>query len=217
MVDKSSKTITVYEVLSAGFVKVPVNGVTSFQPELRDTKTVYITIICFDNLGDQKIIATNLPHGPSHSVIITKGGGVVDAADGMKWTDKNGIYHKVNCLVCLGVKSNCTACVMDTRMEQIKTSLKVVQGCQISQGLLTTIEKMSREKMAKKEQEGREMMTDIEALAKEYWTLESKTKRTVREIHSYAKRVHQAALDYKEDGCYEDFLVETADIEVGTR
>ena len=109
MVDKSSKTITVYEVLSAGFVKVPVNGVTSFQPELRDTKTVYITIICFDNLGDQKIIATNLPHGPSHSVIITKGGGVVDAADGMKWTDKNGIYHKVNCLVCLGVKSNCTA------------------------------------------------------------------------------------------------------------
>jgi len=56
-------------------------------------------------------------------------------------------------------------------------------------------------------------MKEIEELAKCYWSLEGRTKRTVRDVKAYGTNLKEAAEDYLKDHNFDDFREEMRDME----
>jgi len=105
-----------------GFTRIPVQGVTTFRPDCRGTKTVYVTIFHFDLEGNMKYSALNHPHNISHSVIVTRTGGVVDAKNksGSCWIDITDINHKKDpCPDCKTLSTLCTLCLVTSRIQNL--------------------------------------------------------------------------------------------------
>ena len=193
---------------------MPSQGLSYFKPNC-DAKldTVYITIMHFDEECGKKYVADNLPHPVSHAVIVTATGDVVDAKKDQLWIDMEGKDHRKDpCTSCKSMSSICTVCLVESRMEQIQKSIGVIQSCKVAQTLISTIEEMGREKFARKRLEAQELMSEVEALAKEYWTLESKTKRSVRDVKAYGENLKEAAEDYLNDNIINDFWQEMSDM-----
>ena len=198
-----------------GFTKVPSQAVTTFKPDCTGTDTVFITVTYFDAGGNECHAAHNYPHHKSQAVIVTATGGIVDAkSEYACWIDLNDINHKrAPCPDCEDLSSLCTVCLVDSRMERIQNSIGAVQSCRVAQNLVRTMAKIEKEKLAKKEEESRKLMEEVENLARYYWTLEAKTKRTVRDVRAYGKDLKVAALDFLEDGILEDFWEQMVDMD----
>ena len=210
------KKTTFDAVKKEGFSRMPSQGLCSFKPSCQDTNTVYITIVYFDIEGTQHCPAENLPHARSHKVIVTADGSVVDAKslEGSSWLDWTDRNHKAEpCKTCTSLRSLCTVCLIESRMEKIQTSIQVVSRCRVAQTLVSVLEKMANDKVAKKEEEARQIMCEVEDLAKHYWTLEAKTKRSVREIKGYGEILKEAAEDFLEDGIINDFWNEVSNMD----
>ena len=198
-----------------GFTCVPSQAVTTFQPACRGTDTVFITVTYFDAGGNELYAAHNHPHNKSQAVIVTATGGIVDAkSEYASWIDRNGIDHKRDpCPDCQELSSLCPVCLVDSKMEKIQNSIRAVQSCRVAQNLVSTIAKIEKEKLAKKGKESRKLMEEVENLAKYYWILEAKTKRTVRDVRAYGSHLKEAAVDFLQDGILGDFLEQMLDME----
>ena len=96
----------------------------------------------------------------------------------------------------------------------IAKSLGAIQSCQVAYELYQLIENSYKEAASKKVEEVEGLMEDIRQLAKKYWILEAKTKRSVRDIKAYGKYLKQAAEDYLENGDLGDLMVEMSDMKV---
>ena len=205
------KKTTFDAVKKEGFSRMPSQGLNSFKPSCQDTNTVYITIVYFDIEGTQHCPAENLPHARSHKIIVTADGSVVDAKslEGSSWLDWTGRNHKAEpCKTCTSLRSLCTVCLIESRMEKIQTSIQVVSECRLAETLVSVLEKMANDKVAKRQEEARQIMCEVEKLAKHYWSLEAKTKRSVRQIKVYGETLKEAAEDFQEDGIIADFWME---------
>ena len=209
------KRFTFDAVKREGFTRMPSQGLSSFKPNCKDTDTVFITIVYFDIESVQHIIADNLAHAKSHKVIITSSGSIVDAQslNMDSWLDRTGKNHKAKpCTTCASFRSLCTVCLVESRMEKIQMSIGVVSSCRVAQTLISVLENIANDKVAKKEEEVRQIMSQVEELAKHYWTLEAKTKRSVREIKGYGENLQEAAEDFLEDGIISDFWKEISNM-----
>ena len=186
--------------------------------ECKESDTVYITIVNHNPEGERKIVVKNKAHIVNNtSVIVTATGGIVSAKRfklvPAAWIDEAGKNHESDpCEECRSVSSVCTVCLVESKMGLIQKSIGVVQGCRVAETLVKTIEKMSKQKVTKKEAEAAQMMKDIEELAKHYWVLESKTKRSVRDVSAYGTSLKEAAEDFVKDGVHKDFLEEMRDM-----
>ena len=68
---EAEKKKRVEGVKTAGFSKMPSQGISTFKPDCEETNTIYITIYHFDKNGEKQYIAEDLPHAKTHHVIIT--------------------------------------------------------------------------------------------------------------------------------------------------
>ena len=68
---EQEKKIAYDEVKKEGFCIMPRQGLCSFKPNCKDTNTIYITAVYFDNEGVEHFMAENVPHAISHKAIIT--------------------------------------------------------------------------------------------------------------------------------------------------
>ena len=157
-------------VKTAGFSKMPSQGISTFRPDCEDTNTIYITIYHLDKNGEKQYIAEDLPHAKTHHVIITASGAIVDSKSSDPWLDKTGKNHKEDpCESCFSSKSLCTMHFVESRVEKIQKSIGdaygIVQSCTVAQNLMATIEQMGKAKVAKKEEEARVIMKEIKTLA----------------------------------------------------
>lgn len=83
--------------IEEGYEAVPSEGVTTFTPASNFTMTVYLSVYRLDEKGEQVILATDVPSQGECAVIITSGGGVVDAKKKKyPWVDLNGTNHFSN-------------------------------------------------------------------------------------------------------------------------
>ena len=202
----SLKGRRVYEVMiESGFAKIPKQSITTFKPDINSTETAYVTVIYYDDEEKEHYIAKDVPHGYSHSMIVTETGGIVDAKSyDAPWVDKNGVNHR--CEFCCEIKTLCTACLIDTRLEVIQRSIRVVKHCRVAKALIASIEAIKKQGLEKKAKEVTEIIQEIENLAKHYWTLEAKTKRVVRDVKSYGEYLVEAADDFMTEGDLEELL-----------
>ena len=219
---QQEKRILVNKVREEGFSSMPSQGLTTFRPNCKDTKVVFISIKYFDIDGVEHTIAENLSHVQSHKVIVTPDGSIVDAEklEADQWLDKTGKNYKAPpCQACVASQSLCTECLVDSRIEKIQTSIAAVSSCRVARTLvsvlesLESMEKKVNDKKAEKEQQISQIMSEVRELAKHYWTLEAKTKRSVREIQSYGKNLKEAAEDFLEDGILNDFWKELTEMD----
>ena len=58
---EQEKKITSDEVKKEGFCRMPCQGLCSFKPNCKETDTIYITAVYFDNEGVEHCIAENVP------------------------------------------------------------------------------------------------------------------------------------------------------------
>ena len=80
--------------IAEGDLAVPSLGVTSFTPATNFTKTVYVSVFRKNENGEEIRIATDAPHQEDCALIVTSGGGVVDARNkDDPWVDLNGTNH----------------------------------------------------------------------------------------------------------------------------
>ena len=143
-------------VKKEGFCRMPFQGLCSFKPNCKDTDTIYITAVYFDNKGVEHLMAENVPHAVSHKAIITSAGFIVDAEslEAGSWLDKSGNNHKTTpCETCISLGSLCTACLLESRLGVIQKSIGVVRNCPVADTLNNMLEKIGNDKIAKKEGE----------------------------------------------------------------
>ena len=193
---------------------MPKAALTTFKPSSNHTKTVYLTVLYYDSEGNERKIADDVPYGDSHSVIVTGTGGIVDAKDrSYPWIDLNDVDHCQNpCALCSTISSVCSFCMVDSRLKEIQYSIGVVQDCKLAKSLVRTIANAKENSVVQKQNEAKEMMKEIENLARSYWTLESKTKRAVGNVKVYGESLREASADYLEDGVLSDFWDELSDV-----
>ena len=119
-------------------------AVTSFTPPANPTKTASLTVLYYDGEGKGRYIAQDAPFAESQAVIVTATGGIVDAIDrGSPWRDRNGKDHQqAPCDVCSGISAVCSFCMAESRLEEIKNSIGIVQNCRLAQHLIRTIAKL---------------------------------------------------------------------------
>ena len=186
---------------------MPKQAITSFKPPSNHTKVVFITVLYHDKEGNGRYIAQDVPCYERQSVIVVATGGIVDAADrNSPWVDLSGKNHKQDpCPVCSEISSVCSLCLVESRLGKIRESIGIVQDCQLAKHLVETIERVKQIKVAERQQEMRDMIRDIEGLAKMYWKLEAKTKRAVGNVKVYGVDLKEAAVDYLKDGILTDF------------
>ena len=190
-------------------------AITTFKPPPNPTKTAFVTVLYHDVEGNWRYIARNAPFSGSQSVIVTATGGIVDAKDRRTpWTDRNGKDHQQEpCAVCSGISAVCSFCTAESRLDEMKNSIGIVQNCRLANHLAQTIEKVKQSKVSEKQQEAREMINEIEKMAKMYWNLEARTKRAVGNVKVYGVTLIEAAEDYLSDGILNDFWKELTNME----
>ena len=193
---------------------MPKAALTTFKPPSNHTKTVYLTVLYYDSEGNERKIAEDVPHGESHTVIVTGTGGIVDAKDRRyPWIDLNGVDHRQNpCELCSTISSVCSFCMVDSRLKEIQFSIGVVQDCRLAKSLVRTIANAKENSVVQKQNEAKEMLKEIENLARSYWTLETKTKRAVGNVKVYGESLKKASAEYLEDGVLSDFWDELSDV-----
>ena len=92
-------------------------------------------------------------------------------------------------------------------MEVIQKSISFAKHCQLAKALIVSVEAIKKQGLEKKAGEVTEILKEIETLAKHYWTLETKTKRVVRDVHSYGGYLIEAADDFTNDHDFEELLI----------
>ena len=194
---------------------MPKQAVTSFRPPSNQTQTVFVTVLYYDGEGNGRYLAQNAPFDERKSLIVTATGGIVDAKDrNMPWVDLNGENHKKEmCMLCKEIATVCSFCLAESRMTEMQKSIGIVLKCQLSKGLIQMIAKVKQNQIAQKQQEVRDMVDEIENLAKMYWHLEARTKKAVGKVKVYGTSVKEAAEDYKNDADIDEFWRELTDME----
>ena len=197
----------VYELMiEEGFAKIPKQAITNFKPRENHTETAYVTVLYYYEEDKKHCIAEDLPHGYRHAIIVTATGGIVDArSKNEPWVDINGVNHR--CVDCHELSTLCTACLIDTRLEVIQKSISFAKHCQLAKALIVSVEAIKKQGLEKKAGEVTEILKEIETLAKHYWTLETKTKRVVRDVQSYGGYLIEAADDFTNDHDFEELLI----------
>ena len=147
-----------------------------------------------------------MSHGYRHAIIVTATGGIVDArSKNEPWVDIKGVNHR--CVDCHEMSTLCTACLIDTKLEVIQKSISFAKHCQLAKALIVSVEAIKKQGLEKKAGEVTEILKEIETLAQHYWTLETKTKRVVRDVQSYGGYLIEAADDFTNDHDFEELLI----------
>ena len=186
-------------MIQEGFSKMSHHEICTIRPSINLLNTVYITIVYYDAEGNPIYVAENVPHAPSYSVIVTATGSVIDSKNiSAPWIDMNGKnHHEDPCETCKGMSSICSLCFADSRLEKVKNSIDAIIHCNVAESLISTSQKMKMEKINKKKNEVNAIISDVEALAEHYKTLEAKTKRTIGDVKNYGTNLKEAARDLK--------------------
>ena len=109
---------------------MPRQGLCSFEPNCKDTNTIYITAVYFNNEGVQHFMAENVPHAKNHKAIITSTGHLVDAKSlhANSWLDKSGKDHKTKVNVIRKRAEKNAEFFQAVRGQKAKKCLKAMKG-----------------------------------------------------------------------------------------
>ena len=219
-VPKSTENCDTNALKSERFARLPRDTKDKFKFDSQGRDNVRITIINYDSEGKRNIIAENMPYHSSNQVIVTCTGSLVDAKSlkPNEWLDTNNVDHKKPpCETCLSLRTLCTTCLVDSRVAVIQDSIGVVTNCRVAEMMVAMLEKVGSDRVARKEAEVQDLMLQVQTLAEEYWTLEAKTKRSVRTIKDYGENLKEAAEDFEDDGILKDFWKEMSNMDEATK
>ena len=187
------------DMVNEGFMKIPKQEVTHHK--FSQVSQISSTIVYLDDKGSRRVMQIKQDFQSANSnkaIIITGTGELVEAQSSTNcWVDANGKDHE--CETCQLIKGTCTSCLIETRLEIVGKSIKMVKTCQLAKALQGLAEIIKKDGYDKKEAQIKEMLTKIENLAEEYGILEAKTGRVVRNVKSYGEHILEAVKEYVDD------------------
>ena len=187
------------DMVNEGFMKIPKQEVTHHK--FSQVSQISSTIVYLDDKGSRRVMQIKQDFQSANSnkaIIITGTGELVEAQSSTNcWVDANGKDHE--CETCQLIKGTCTSCLIETRLEIVGKSIKLVKTSQLTQALRGLAEIIQNDGYDKKEAQIEELLTEIESLAEEYGILDAKTGRVVRNVKSYGELILEAVKEHLDD------------------
>jgi len=206
-----------YHVLNqAGFSILPKGEITAYTPpsEASNSNTVYVTMFYLKDDGTSETLQDNVPLAKKSSWVITRLGGLTESLsfDPFVGVADNKNHATESCTSCT-LYDVCNLCYVETQICKVQNSIGTIQVCHLGRSLVNLLVDLQKEKVCSKNDKGKKMLKDIEDLAKKYWSLETITKRVIRDIQTYGENLQEAAEDFENDGIISDFLNEITDLD----